>query len=712
MNNSDRNTAKSMVFYIVVFLFVFITLIISVLLLGVLSSDLLKTVLIIALIIEGLGFITLLFFLFKLFKSIDIINRQAGQIAKGNLRIDDMLVQETFGLGILTDVFNSMKSNLLRFIVLTKANIISITDAIENVSKGMNSSYLGNEQIAANMEDVAQKAKEQAGLMGNAMSKINEVKTRIEIITQSVEQVEKFVEESVHATSSGVRNLDEYYNQVNIISDNLNNTSEYIKKLNEDINKIDEIGKFIRKTSEQLKLLGLNASVEAARAGEAGRGFAVVAHEMNLLSTATKESIGKISSILKSIQTRSKYVNAGIDNCVESYDISKDIFKSIKQSFDIINNNANILESDIKNVRNEVYLINSNIQEINNESEELYNISENISKKTIEVSAVTQTELDELQNINESTSNLKIMLKNVERLAGRFSTSILPVKEKSKKQLRIVFVSPLDNEFWYVIRKGVLYAKRELSEKNAIIDYYGFKDNVGDQIKKTVKEAIKNGADGIIVPGFDPELADLIEIADRKNIPVMLITEDLPMKTKRVAYFGANVDSTGVIAVRIMAKALGEKGEVAIFTGEGNNFGRHNILPELKKYKNIKVAAQAQFADDIDASYTVTKDILRENSNIRAILVPGMGFFGAARAIEEIGFIGKTFLICFFYSKEIAEYIKKGTVYAAISHDPFDQGYDSVVHLYNMLVTGVKPKNEVNWSRVDIIDERGIYELL
>lgn len=140
MNNSDRNAAKSMVFYIIVFLFVFITLIISVLLLGVLSSERLKIVLIITLTIESLGFITLLFFLFKLFKSIDVINSQAGQIAQGNLRIDDIPEQETFGLGILTDVFNSMKANLLRFIVLTKVNIISISDAIENVSNSMNSS--------------------------------------------------------------------------------------------------------------------------------------------------------------------------------------------------------------------------------------------------------------------------------------------------------------------------------------------------------------------------------------------------------------------------------------------------------------------------------------------------------------------------------------------------------------------------------------------
>ena len=95
-----------------------------------------------------------------------MINSHAKQIAKGNLRIDDMLEQETFGLGILTDVFNDMKSSMLRFIALTKVNIISISDAIENVSKSMNSSYLGNEEIAASMEDVAEKAKEQAGPYG------------------------------------------------------------------------------------------------------------------------------------------------------------------------------------------------------------------------------------------------------------------------------------------------------------------------------------------------------------------------------------------------------------------------------------------------------------------------------------------------------------------------------------------------------------------
>ena len=708
----SKNIIKSVVFSIIIFLFVFITLTISALLLGFLSGVSLKIIFIAALIFEVVGFITLIIVLFKFFWSIDTVNHLAELISQGELNISDIMREDSFGIELLSLAFNEMKSNLQNFIALTKVNILTISDAIDSVSKSIDSSYIGNEEISASMEKVAGKAQNQAEFMGDTMSKIDEVKTRIENITQSVEKVEKSVEESVHATTSGVQHLDEYYKQVSIISDNLNNTSEYIKKLNVDITQIDEIGKFITKISEQLKLLGLNASVEAAKAGESGKGFSVVAHEMNLLSAATKDSIGKISGILKSIQNRSKYVSDSIDNCVESYDISKNIFNSIKQSFDIINNSANILESDIRKVHNEVYLINSNTHEINQKGLQLYEISEDISSQTKEVSAVTQEELGELQEISTSTSSLKNMLTGVERLIERFNTSVVPVEADSKSQLRIAFISPLDNEYWHVVRKGVLYAKKELSQKNVIIDYYGLKEDVGPRIMELVKEAIKNGVSGIIVPGFDPKLVELIEAAYKKNIPVMLYNTDLPVKSKRVAYFGANLNATGAIAARIAAKAVGGKGEVAFFTSEKDAFGRDTTLAELKKYKNVKVAAQARCADSIEDSYTITKDILSKNSNIRAMFVLGIGMFGAIRAIEELGKIGETLIISCFYSKEIAEYIKKGIVYAAINHDPFGQGHDSIIYLYNMLVTGQKPENGIIWSRIEIMDRKNTYELL
>jgi len=708
----SNNVIKGILFSVVVFLFVFITLTIATLLLGLLSGVSLKITLIAALIFEVLGFITLMTVLFRFFHSIDAVNFKVQSLAQGDLKTDDILMEDSFGLEVLTVAFNDMKSNLSSFIALTKINIITISDAIESLSKSMDRSYMGNKQIAASMEKVAEKADDQAKLMGDAMASIDEVKNRIEIITQSIEKFEKSVEESVHATASGVKNLEEYYKQVNIISDNLNSTSEYIKKLNADITQIDRIGKFIEKTSEQLKLLGLNASVEAAKAGESGKGFSVVAHEMNLLSAATKESVSKISAILKNIQDRSELVGKSIDECVESYDVSKDIFESIKHSFDIIHNSTNILEADIRKVHKEAELINSSAHEVNQKSQELYKISEDISNKTNEVSAVTQEELEELQKINISTSALNHMLEGFEVLIERFNTSVVPVEADSEKQLRIAFISPLDNEFWEVIRKGVLYAKKELAKKNVIIDYYGIKEDVGPELRRLVKEAIDNNVNGIIVPGFDPLLVELVQLAYNKNIPVMTFNADLPGESKRIAYFGPDINSTGAVVARIMAKALDGKGEVAFLTEENDAYGRDSTLAELKKYRGIKVAAQALGAESIDVSYAVTKELLTKNRNIGALSVYGAGLYGAIKAVEELGLAGKVLIISCFYNKDIAEYIKKGTVYEAISHDPFGQGHDAVIHLYNMLVTGQKPENENIWANIEIINKNVAYELV
>lgn len=361
---SGNNIIRVFVFSLIIALFLFVAISITALVLWF-SPETTKILLIVILSVVTLIIVVLFVILYKFFRSVEVITQKVGLFAQNELNISDVPFEKAPGLEVLAIAFNDMKSNLQNFIDLTKVNIIIISDAIDNVSRSMESSFQGNEQIAKSIGNVAEKAQEQAMLMSENMSRINEVKNRIENITNSIREVEKSVEKTVFATTAGVQHLEDYYQQINIISDNLNNTSEYIKKLKSDITQIDEIGKFVIKISEQLKLLGLNASIEAAKAGESGKGFAVVAHEMNKLSLATKESIKQIKIILENIVNGSVFVSNSIDNCVRSYGDSKDTFISIKESFGIINNSATVLESDVKKVYDDVSLINSSTQEIN-----------------------------------------------------------------------------------------------------------------------------------------------------------------------------------------------------------------------------------------------------------------------------------------------------------------------------------------------------------
>jgi len=704
-----KNVMKSIILLIVVILCCTITALIHGFLPGVS-----KIPLIVILSIEILLIIKLLFDLSKLFRSIIAISQNAELLAQNELNIDDVRYEDALGVEILAMAFNDMKANLLSFIDLTKANIITISDAIENVSKSMDNSYTGNEQIAANMGNVAEKAQEQSKLMDDTMSRIDEVKNRIENITNSIEEVEKSVEQTVHATNVGVQNLDTYYHQVNIISDNLNSTSEYIKRLNSDITQIDKIGKFVIKISEQLKLLGLNASVEAGKAGESGKGFSVVAREMNLLSAATKKSIGEINTILKNIGTSSEVVRDSIDSCIKSYSDSKNIFISIKESFDIINNSASLLEVDMKKVYSDVYSINSSTQEINQKSLLLHNVSGEISNKTQEVAAVTQESLAELEGINNYTSTLKGMLTGIEKLVKKFHTSVIPVEADSKTQLNIAFISPLDNDFWYLLQQGVVYAQKELADRNVLIDYIAIKEDVGPQIINSVRKAIENNVSGIIVPGFNPEIVELIEVAHNKNIPVMTYNFDLQEKSKRVAYCGPEFYEIGYMTVRLIVKILRGKGDIAIFFGKLDTsvkkVSREITFAELKKFKGIKVVAESLDADNIEDSYNTAKNLLSQNHKIQGIIVRGIGSLGVAKAIEELGYSGKIPIITFNFSQEIAEYIKKGIIHSTIIHDPFSQGHDPIIHFYNMLVTGQKPESENIGTRFEVINQNNVHD--
>ena len=116
--------------------------------------------------------------------------------------------------------------------------------------------------------------------------------------------------------------------------DEAERSNEMVQGLAEAANRIGEVVNLINDIASQTNLLALNATIEAARAGDAGKGFAVVASEVknlanqtakatediasqvNAIQGATKDAVGAIQSIGKTIAEISE-ISTAISSAVE-----------------------------------------------------------------------------------------------------------------------------------------------------------------------------------------------------------------------------------------------------------------------------------------------------------------------------------------------------------------------------------------------------------
>ena len=667
---------------------------------------------ILSLIIVGYLF----YFIIKFFKGIDLINDNAYLMSKGQLNISDIMVDKVKGLETLCTAFNDMKSNLLTFIELTKTNIVIISDAVDEVTKSIGNSLKGNEQIVASMGDLAEKSQQQLKNAKDTLDSIYNVDERVSSIEKSLANIEKIAKEVIGSTTKGNENLDEYYQQMDVITDNLSSTSSSIDQLNGELEKINNLGELITEIAEQLKMLALNASIEAARAGESGIGFSVVATQMNKLSDETSKSIKKINMLLNTVSSSSENVKGSIVNCIENYNLSKDLFSQVKESFYTIKENADVLSEDVDKVYLEAGIISNSTHEVKDKSQYFLDVSNKISSASTEVAAVTQQEVASSEIVSTNILSLKDMLYEIERLVRKFKTSVTPVEKISEKKLKIVFLSPLDNDFWVGVRQGTMYAKKELATKNAEVEYLGFHENSWGNILNSFTELLDKEVDGFVIPGFGEEVVPLIEKASQKNIPVMTFNCDLSVPSKRISYFGPDINEAGILAADFMIKALNGVGNVAIIRyGLNviiNRVRTERIKEVIAKKKKISMVGEIEVKDNNEDVYQATKTLLERNPNIDGIFIIGGGVIDAAKAIKDLNMVGKTKIVCFDFNREMLEFIKEDIIYAAIGQDPFGQGHDPVIYIYNYLVENIKPESEVIQTRTDVVDKSNVDDLI
>ena len=100
------------------------------------------------------------------------------------------------------------------------------------------------------------------------------------------------------------------------------------------------------------------------------------------------------------------------------------------------------------------------------------------------------------------------------------------------------------------------------------------------------------------------------------------------------------------------------------------------------------------------------------NPDLAGIYVTAGGPFGAGQAVEDAGKTGKVQVVSFDFVDETMQFVQKGVIYGTIGQDPFAQGHDPAIRLFNYLVGGVAPPCGRLLTRADVVTKDNIDQVL
>jgi methyl-accepting chemotaxis protein len=184
-----------------------------------------------------------------------------------------------------------------------KGDFMDIYHAFNTFEKQMADTVVGIQQVAEQVESGAQQVS--ATSMELAQGATDQA-TVMQQFTSTLEDVSGQVAENADYADDISKRVEEVGVEISTTNEKMREMVKSMNEIEESSQKIRQIIDTINDVATQTNLLALNASIEAARAGEAGRGFAVVANQVTALATqsaeAAKESTQLIEASIREVE--------------------------------------------------------------------------------------------------------------------------------------------------------------------------------------------------------------------------------------------------------------------------------------------------------------------------------------------------------------------------------------------------------------------------
>jgi LacI family transcriptional regulator len=288
-----------------------------------------------------------------------------------------------------------------------------------------------------------------------------------------------------------------------------------------------------------------------------------------------------------------------------------------------------------------------------------------------------------------------------------------------KKNYRIAALIPdagKNNPYWDKPLEGLHRARVGLKDFNTEVAVFNFDPGNETSFKNKSGLILNEAYDGIIfVPHFYDAALDFIQKCEERKTPFVLMDTDLDTGSK-LAYFGQDARQSGYVAARLMHYGIADCSVVLVLNlarnklitkhmqrrSEGFMHYFRNTFPE-SCIKTLPVEIDLILPGEPEKSL---RRVLSAQPDIAGIFVTNSRAHLVAASLESQK-ISNVLLIGYDMIEANCEFLAKGIIDFLICQKPEEQGYNSVMTLFNYLLTGRSPE-KVNYSPIDIIVKENI----